>query len=474
MTNQARGSSLVQARKKNHNHHHLHSHHHVRYQQKPEGSETDIRSTSEDKKVQDREVVVVQTVSVVQVIDATGAPIGVSTIHSDSVTQSPKRTAAGVTLAVSALGNILPSVSLAGPAVGDGTPSSTGSAKSGSASLTAPLSSLSSTLTSVPFTSTTGFPTLSAGVYNSSASRPPPLFSNSTLVHSLFTNSTTSSSFSLSTSTSYSSSSGSQSTSTWVPAATVGGAGGDGNAGADGATGTASVATATSTPTTSSGLGLTPAAQSAVIGGVVGGVAGIALIAFVLMFLLKWKKQQVRGIMLLGDGDSTAKGRGPSSGPGSGGGGMTERSIPFAVPSALASLTGQKRAIEGPSEESGAQEKGFYRVSGKKLLSVLESGGDGYSDPHASVMSTNSYYRDSQAFSGGPSTPRLQLGSPMRPESGVPIMRSGPARRAVQEQVPYSDSLAPPPTDPPGRPLVSRHSSQGSGSPSRFAEDLMA
>jgi hypothetical protein len=48
----------------------------------------------------------------------------------------------------------------------------------------------------------------------------------------------------------------------------------------------------------------------------VGSVAGLALIALVFLYLLKWKKQRGQGIMLLGDSDTSARGRAfSSSGP---------------------------------------------------------------------------------------------------------------------------------------------------------------
>ncbi|KAK0652064.1 hypothetical protein B0T16DRAFT_93965 [Cercophora newfieldiana] len=205
------------------------------------------------------------------------------------------------------------------------------------------------------------------------------------------------------------------------------------------------------------------------------------------MFVLKWRKGHQSGLMLLGDGDSTTGGKDFSPGPGGykpGGGPMAERSIPFAVPAALASLTGNKRALEdAPRQSVVAEEKGFHRVSGRKLISVLQSGGDGYSDPHASVMSGTSDYRNSEAFFGGSALPRLQLGSPMRPESGVMVMRSGPNRTPVQASGPFSDPFADQPpttplTPPPiqiqinGRSLTSRDESGPQGLGSRFAETI--
>lgn len=209
----------------------------------------------------------------------------------------------------------------------------------------------------------------------------------------------------------------------------------------------------------------------------VGGVAGIALIALVLLFLVKWKKQQGNGIRLLGDGDGPTRRLSLfSRGGPSGGGGMMERAVPFAVPGALATLTGHRRASQATTDGNDAGEKGFYRVSGRKLTSVLQSGGDGYSDPDENRISGASF-RDSIAMFSGPHSPPLQLGSPMRPESGIVIIRSGPARTPVQEQGPFFDEprLLTPPSigDPLGRSLISQSGSGVSGgSASRFTEDI--
>jgi hypothetical protein len=227
-------------------------------------------------------------------------------------------------------------------------------------------------------------------------------------------------------------------------------------------------------PTPDAPAGLAPETRNAVVGGVVGSVAGIALIAVALLYLLRWRRQRGQGIMLLGDGDSTARGRGFSSGgpaSPSSGRAMAERTGAFAIPSALAMLSG-KRANDAPPAEPATQEKGFYRVSGKKLVSVLESGGDGYTDPHDSIGSASSYYRQSQAFSD--SSNPFQLGSPMRPVSGVPIYHDGAQRTPVQEHGPLPPGqrhsvfpTALPVPDPVGRSF--RDGSRGSGS--RFTED---
>lgn len=204
---------------------------------------------------------------------------------------------------------------------------------------------------------------------------------------------------------------------------------------------------------------------------------------------------------------------------------MAESKAPFAVASTLSSLVGFMRT---PSPQQKAQslsptgapgeERGFFRISGKKLTSVLESGGDGYTDPanealpasrgsgnRDSMFSSDSMYphdsfshHDSQAFgAAGLSARPLQLGSPMRPQSGVPILRTGPARTPVEELTafpplnsPFGDkrwvgrfntpptppaATAPGMTDVLGRSLVAQdgsrvsHASQHSGG-SRFTE----
>ncbi|KAK3359300.1 hypothetical protein B0T25DRAFT_93741 [Lasiosphaeria hispida] len=443
MTNHPRGSSLVQARK-NHNHRHLHSSQHARDLQESDGG-NHVRSPG--GKLQDRQVVVVQTVSVVRIIDDTGAVIGLSTLLPDPATQLPDLPAAA-TAGLTDLDTELPSVSAPGLASGDGAPSATSSAQPDLALSSSTLSSLSGqeTLTSAPYSSSAGFPLLSTGAFNSSSTRFPTLFGNST---ALFSNSTRTSS-SRSSASSTSGGSPITLTSIFIVPTPAGGPGSG-----DAAPTTLDPAATSSEAPRPSGSGLTPAAQSAVIGGVVGSVAGVALIALFLMFLLKWKKGKGGGLLLLRDGDSMAGGRGPSSGPK---GGMGERAVPFAVPAALASLTGGKRAIEGSTREPATEEKGFYRVSGKKLISVLHSGGDGYTDPHDSMMSGTSDYRNSEAFISGSSMQQLQLGSPMRPESGVPIMRSGPSRTPIQAQGPFSDGprpVTPPTINPLGRSLTS-------------------
>ncbi|RSL49911.1 hypothetical protein CEP53_008991 [Fusarium sp. AF-6] len=181
--------------------------------------------------------------------------------------------------------------------------------------------------------------------------------------------------------------------------------------------------------------------QKQVIGGVVGSVAGVAFLALLVMFAFRYKRKHTSG--LLGENQTTRAIGGPG---GESGGAMSERAGGFSVAAALAGLTRKKQQAPEP-EPTG--ERGFYRVSGKKLPSVLQVGGDGYSDPRTnreSVMSGHSdYWRGSMAFDPGDrDSNRLALGSPMRPVSGVPVIRTGPARTPITESNPFSD----PPTRP--------------------------
>ncbi|KPM34901.1 hypothetical protein AK830_g11667 [Neonectria ditissima] len=223
--------------------------------------------------------------------------------------------------------------------------------------------------------------------------------------------------------------------------------------------------------------------QKQVIGGVVGSIAGVAFLAILFLLAFKYKKKHGNR-SLLGDNAAGTNAKrlitGGNSGGGSGGA-MTERTGPFAVAAALAGLTGKRSNQTPPPDPDAGGERGFYRVSGKKLPSVLQTGGDGYSDPRESVASGHTdYWRGSQAFNpseGGSN--RLALGSPMRPVSGVPIIRTGPARTPIKEVNPFVDSNSPsrprPDSDALGGSIGngSIASQDGSyGSPSRFQERI--
>ncbi|KAF5539669.1 hypothetical protein FMEXI_8866 [Fusarium mexicanum] len=248
-------------------------------------------------------------------------------------------------------------------------------------------------------------------------------------------------------------------------------------------------ATTTTSNSNSTDTGTLSPQQKQVIGGVVGSIAGVAFLAFFVLFALRYKKKHPGGGILGGSQSGTRSIGGPTSGPdGDSGASMAERAgASAAITAAFAGLMGKKQR-QTPEPEP-VSERGFYRVSGKKLPSVLQVGGDGYSDPRTeppstgranreSVMSGNSdYWRGSMAFDPSDrDSPHLALGSPMRPISGVPVIRSGPARTPVTESNPFTDPSRPRPDSDAlggstgGGSIASRDGSFGS--PSRFQERI--
>ncbi|KAH8908739.1 hypothetical protein BR93DRAFT_936341 [Coniochaeta sp. PMI_546] len=504
MTKMALGPSLPQARGADthhhqHNHRHLHSHIRARHHHHSgdtighdhiHSHETQQQEQPHQRDVSDLDsnliTEVVETVSVVQVVDGSGSQIEIKTYFPDSAIK-PDSSDIGVTAAGPSIVDPAPTTA-ALPSGDDVLPPETATDLSMASTLQSSLSG-SGTLTSAPSSTFSSFPSLS-GVYNATSR---PSF-NSTGNHSLFANTTTASihsntsfSFSLST-TSYSSSTLLTLT-TEVPTTTVFG-NGDGTGAGAGAGASGAAATLTVLPSSTSTNSSTPGGPldpttSSIVGGIVGGFAGIALVALAILIAVKWKRQHGKGIQLLTDGEGPNNRGQPSSsggGPGGPGGGRGS----WAIPAALASLTGYKQAAQATIEGPETSEKGFYRVSGRKLTSVLQSGGDGYGEPssldiRASTISASSFYRpDSIAMFSDPKTSPLQLGSPMRPESGIMIMRSGPARTPVEEQGPVFDDTGPltPPAsaidrDPLGRSLLNQSGSGTSaGSPSRFTERI--
>ncbi|SPO00731.1 uncharacterized protein DNG_03479 [Cephalotrichum gorgonifer] len=222
-----------------------------------------------------------------------------------------------------------------------------------------------------------------------------------------------------------------------------------------------------------------------VVGSVVGSIAGAALLVFLIMALLRWRKRR-SGQLRLEDGpDTGSRGLGAAGGANGGrdgGGGMTHRSLGFAAPAILASMSSYNSNRSG-SGGSPSGEQGFYRVSGKKLPPVIQYGGDGFTDPRGSTISgASSEYPESHLLDAqdGAAPARLALGQPMRPISGVPVFRSSPARTPVAETNPFADphEVVQPPTPPRtvnpdaiGRSLTSQDMSRGS---SRFTEDFSA
>ncbi|KAI6783042.1 uncharacterized protein J7T54_002204 [Emericellopsis cladophorae] len=494
-------------------------------------SNLEIRQADQDPYVQH----VVQTVELIQVVDASGNPVTLQTVLPPPGTVVVDRASGETISVISAPGAswtaIQPSassvssggvkveaslsVSLSLPIEPSVTASASVSVSSASTDVSAPLITSGASDTPIPASllpETSNFLTPSAGVslnetnslpsHNSTSTPTTPL-SQSALQLDTYLSTPSSISFTSTSDDEFrsfisSSSSGytwDSSFSTSLPSTysdsetassdVIGYSG----TGADGAQPTDSEDAQTDTDNTDddSGGGIAPLTpqQKTIVGGVVGSVAGVAFLLLLVMMGIKWKKRRSQVTELLGEqGTREIAGRGgpPTGGSNGGADAMEERpGTGFSVPGALAALT--RKSQHAPGEATRSGERGFVRVSGRKLPSVLQHGGDGYSDPRASTMSGESdYWRGSQAFDPGATAPRLALGTPMRPVSGVPIIRSGPGRQAVAEHNPFADppSPGPPPSGPLpppplsrdglGRSLTSQDGSRGSGS--RFQENI--
>ena len=256
-----------------------------------------------------------------------------------------------------------------------------------------------------------------------------------------------------------------------------------------------------------------------VVGGVVGGLAGLALLLVVVLFLLRWKRRRLQATGQLPDTGSEAAppGTSHSAAP------MAQNSAAPWGAAAIPPIFRRKRPHSTQTTtttETAPSERGFQKLGGRKLESVLVSGGDGYGDasrgPGSGNLSGSSFYRDSQGTYGGPGSVRSSMnvgpGTPQRstvasstfepivagssrgdatpqtqPDKEVVMMRPGPARtpvhspgfstprqaatppRAIPErgQAPSPSSHLQRP-DPLGRSHPSLDGSRGS----RFAENL--
>lgn len=155
---------------------------------------------------------------------------------------------------------------------------------------------------------------------------------------------------------------------------------------AGGVGGTSNTGTAPS-PTSSSGGGSggssTPPTP-VLVGGIVGGVAGAAMILFALLLLFRWRRGKIGQRRNISPPIPQTLGPGgvPQAGT------MTQRSS--STPIAAAGFFGRLRPVSSQTAttaDTAPSERGFQKISGRKLPSVLASGGDGYGDASAAGLS---------------------------------------------------------------------------------------
>lgn len=126
----------------------------------------------------------------------------------------------------------------------------------------------------------------------------------------------------------------------------------------------------------SSGSGAPPTQD--LVGGIVGGVAGLAMIFVILLLLFRWRRGKLGNRRTISPPISQTIGPGgvPPSGS------MTQRSS--TAPIAAAGFFRSLRPASSQTvttADTAPSERGFQKISGRKLPSVLASGGDGWGDP---------------------------------------------------------------------------------------------
>ncbi|KAK4637657.1 hypothetical protein CLAFUR0_00341 [Fulvia fulva] len=227
-----------------------------------------------------------------------------------------------------------------------------------------------------------------------------------------------------------------------------------------------------------------------IAGGVVGGCAGLAVVLLIAMLFVRWYRRKARtqhqalppGSMSAPGDDQTMDRNAP---------GMAERA---GLRPLVAAIPGLMRHQNRSTEASEPSERGFTRVSGRKLPSAFSEGmtSDGLvreqpppamplsgSPPDAErSLSGNSFYRDSTGFYGGDGDIGLarSSSSPTSPNSNAPIhgkapeLMMGPQRQPqVHAGGPYN--MTPTSADSPHAATFGRSETPDLRN-SRFTEDM--
>ncbi|KAF2139734.1 uncharacterized protein K452DRAFT_310627 [Aplosporella prunicola CBS 121167] len=248
-----------------------------------------------------------------------------------------------------------------------------------------------------------------------------------------------------------------------------------------------------------------------IVGGVLGGLAGLALLLTLILLLLKWYKRKQKGTAALTGGNGQDRPQDPFADPvgaGDGNRAMEQRGSFFPAAGFLGRLGGGNKEIAPPPPL--AEERGFQRISGRKLPSAFSPGmssedpfRDPFDDDATEHTFSGSFNRDSHGFygnHGGAGTPPMSpitaaatalhgaSSSNHHPEEEN--MRPSPARTPVVHQGPGGhtsmlwgpgETLSIPP-DSPRRPgshsstprgtLGRSHPSHDGSRGSRFTEDV--
>lgn len=211
-------------------------------------------------------------------------------------------------------------------------------------------------------------------------------------------------------------------------------------------------AAASTTPTAATGNGANHPSNNnsistpQVVGSVIGSLAGLTvLLVLALLILRRYKRKQraLQGLSETGTADTR-----PIAGAGQQ---MAQRSsfMPAAAASFFSRFSGSSRGAVDPGGTLG-QERGFQKISGRKLPSAFSEGMTSDSVPFdRATLSGSSFYRDSQGFYGGPGVAATETAAGRSHHAGVEKekLMPSPARTPVvhhpEEYPPLRDPVVP-------------------------------
>ncbi|POS86603.1 hypothetical protein EPUL_001624 [Erysiphe pulchra] len=207
-----------------------------------------------------------------------------------------------------------------------------------------------------------------------------------------------------------------------------------------------------------------------VVGSVMGSIAGVAMLVFIIMLLLRWHKSNKWMVPLDNEAISEVP-RGAPRGKLSGDMAL-QKPHNFSMPAALASFTVSKLMLQKKCRLSSSSndDKTFYRISGRKLPSVFQHGGDGYGETAPSI-------NDASSFNNNLQSPFSVSGYASR--SSLAVSQSGGINRVMYPNLPLNsiakpDLLQSPMLKPPQLPdsIGRSRPSMDSSLTSRFTEEV--
>jgi hypothetical protein len=162
---------------------------------------------------------------------------------------------------------------------------------------------------------------------------------------------------------------------------------------------------------------------------------------------------------------------------------MAQRSsvIPAAATAFFNRFSSSSKGTGSTGGGRAVQERGFQKISGRKLPSAFSEGMNSDSMPFdRATLSSSSFYRDSEGFYGGPGVPVAAAASVSREDTiAEEKMRPSPARTPV---IHHADDVPPfrgGPSNPPLSPVPKTLGTLGRSHPSfdgsrgsKFTEDV--